>query len=61
LSIPTFGTGAFLEFPSIQQNGGCVVIGDIAPQAKLARHWVPPLGAVAGFLLGVTSYMMTGG
>jgi ZIP family zinc transporter len=25
----------------------------IAPQAKLKRHWAPPLGALAGFLLGV--------
>lgn len=26
---------------------------DIAPQAILRRHWAPPLGAVAGFLLGI--------
>lgn len=26
---------------------------DLAPQAKLDRHWAPPLGAVAGFLLGL--------
>jgi ZIP family zinc transporter len=26
---------------------------DIAPQAVLRRHWAPPLGAVAGFLLGI--------
>lgn len=25
----------------------------IAPQARLEKHWAPPLGAVAGFLLGL--------
>ena len=30
-----------------------LIFQDIAPQAKLQRHWAPPLGAVAGFLLGV--------
>lgn len=30
-----------------------LVFQDIAPQAKLQRHWAPPLGAVAGFLLGL--------
>ena len=33
---------------------------DIAPQAKLARHWAPPLGAVAGFVLGVMAKVLTG-
>ncbi len=31
---------------------------DIAPQARLQRHWGPPLGAVAGFLLGVLGEML---
>ncbi len=30
---------------------------DIAPQAVLERHWVPPLGAVAGFMLGLAGYL----
>lgn len=30
-----------------------VIFQDIAPQARLKKHWAPPLGAVAGFLLGV--------
>ena len=30
-----------------------IIFQDIAPQAKLKRHWAPPLGALAGFLLGV--------
>jgi ZIP family zinc transporter len=31
---------------------------DIAPQAALERHWGPPLGAVAGFALGLAGHMM---
>ncbi|WP_026986841.1 ZIP family metal transporter [Fodinicurvata fenggangensis] len=31
---------------------------DIAPQAHLERHWAPPLGAVAGFLLGLWGHML---
>ncbi|PSF09707.1 divalent cation transporter [Marinobacter fuscus] len=30
-----------------------IIFQDIAPQARLDRHWAPPLGALAGFLLGV--------
>ncbi|MDV2081148.1 ZIP family metal transporter [Marinobacter xestospongiae] len=30
-----------------------IIFQDIAPQASLKRHWAPPLGALAGFLLGV--------
>jgi len=33
---------------------------DIAPQAKLERAWAPPLGAVVGFLIGLTGYMLIG-
>ena len=29
---------------------------DIAPQARLERHWGPPLGAVAGFMLGLLGH-----
>ncbi|TVZ41567.1 ZIP family zinc transporter [Alteromonadaceae bacterium 2753L.S.0a.02] len=29
------------------------VFQDIAPQVPLKNHWAPPLGAVAGFVLGV--------
>ena len=36
-----------------------LIFQDIAPQAKLKKHWFPALGAVAGFLLGVIGYMMT--
>ena len=31
---------------------------DIAPQAKLERHWAPPLGAVLGFALALLAKML---
>jgi len=34
-----------------------LIFEDIAPQAKLKHHWAPPLGAVAGFLLGIIGEM----
>lgn len=37
-----------------------LIFQDIAPQAKLERHWAPALGAVAGFLLGVVGKMIVG-
>lgn len=35
-----------------------ITFQDIAPQARLERHWSPPLGAVAGFLLGLLGHML---
>lgn len=37
-----------------------IVFEDIAPQSRLKNHWAPPLGAVAGFLLGVLGHMAVG-
>lgn len=37
-----------------------LVFQDIAPQARLEKHWAPSLGAVAGFLLGVLGHMAAG-
>lgn len=37
-----------------------LIFQDIAPQVKLERHWSPPLGAIAGFLLGVVGSMAIG-
>ena len=34
---------------------------DIAPEARLDRHWAPPLGAVGGFLLGMAGHGLVGG
>lgn len=31
---------------------------DIAPQSRLERHWGPPLGAVAGFMLGLLGHAL---
>lgn len=41
-------------------SGGILylVFQDIAPQAKLSRHWGPPLGAVVGFALGLVGTML---
>lgn len=33
---------------------------DIAPQAHLERNWGPPLGAVAGFMLGLLGHALVG-
>jgi ZIP family zinc transporter len=33
------------------------VFQDIAPQAKLERHWIPAMGATLGFLLGLLGHM----
>jgi ZIP family zinc transporter len=43
-------------------SGGILylVFQDIAPQARLERHWAPPLGAVAGFLMGMVGHGLTG-
>lgn len=37
-----------------------LIFQDIAPQAKLKKHWAPPLSAVAGFLFGVIGKVMIG-
>lgn len=36
------------------------VFQDLAPQIPLKQHWVPPLGAVLGFLVGILGLMVTG-
>jgi len=59
LSHHPFAVSAVMLFAA----GGIlyIVFEDIAPQAKLERHWAPPLGAVAGFLLGVIVEMFVRG
>lgn len=37
-----------------------LIFEDIAPQAPLAAHWGPPLGAVAGFALGLAGHLWLG-
>ena len=38
-----------------------LIFQDIAPQARLAMHWGPPLGAVFGFALGLLGTMLVQG
>jgi len=47
---------------SIFASGGIlyIVFGDVAPQAKLEKAWLPPLGAVLGFLLGLVGQILLG-
>lgn len=44
-------------------SGGILylVFQDIAPQSRLQRHWLPPMGAVLGFLLGLTGHVLAEG
>jgi len=37
-----------------------LVFQDIAPQAKMRRHWTPPLGAVLGFVIGMIGKQLIG-
>lgn len=43
--------------------GGIVYLlfQDVAPNVRLEQHWGPPLGAVAGYLIGFAGYLMAGG
>lgn len=51
-------TAAIMVFAS----GGIVylIFQDIAPQSKMRRHWLPPLGAVMGFAVGILGKMLIG-
>ncbi|MDF2374791.1 MAG: hypothetical protein P1U81_01030 [Verrucomicrobiales bacterium] len=66
---PVCGLGGYFflaDFPTaisglmLFSAGGILylIFQDIAPQAKLERHWSPPLGAVAGFLLGLIAHLV---
>jgi ZIP family zinc transporter len=49
--------GAIMLFAS----GGILysVFQDIAPQVTLRKHWLPPMGAVFGFVAGIAGFMLT--
>jgi len=34
------------------------VFQDIAPQIRMDNHWLPPLGGILGFLVGIVGYML---
>jgi ZIP family zinc transporter len=37
-----------------------LIFQDIAPQARMKRHWAPPLGATLGFILGMIGEKVLG-
>lgn len=37
-----------------------IIFQNIAPQSKLENHWASPLGAAAGFLLGILGHISVG-
>ena len=43
-------------------SGGILylIFQDIAPQARLERHWAPTLGAVLGFCFAMLAEMFVG-
>jgi ZIP family zinc transporter len=51
-----------LDFIMLFASGGILylVFQDIAPQAKLKKHWLPSMGAVLGFLFGVLGQLAVG-
>ncbi|MHA7880861.1 MAG: ZIP family metal transporter [Saccharospirillum sp.] len=64
----TIGYFVLADYPQIVSGimlfaaGGIlyIIFQDIAPQSRLKNHWAPPLGAVAGFLLGVLGHIAVG-
>ncbi|BFT29067.1 divalent cation transporter [Alteromonas sp. D210916BOD_24] len=36
------------------------VFQDIAPQIRMENHWLPPLGGIIGFLVGLVGFMLHG-
>lgn len=67
---PIAGTSGYIwlvDYPNIISAimlfsaGGILysVFQDIAPQVPLDKHWLPAIGAVFGFMLGMVGYMLT--
>lgn len=57
------GNGPALGALMLFAAGGILYLTfqDVAPQAVLDKAWAPPLGAVAGFTLGLAGHLATGG
>lgn len=49
--LMTFGPGGILY----------LVFNDVAPQVPLKNYFLPPMGALLGFLIGMIGYKLTGG
>lgn len=49
-------SGAIMLFAA----GGILyaVFQDIAPQIRMNKHWLPPMGGILGFLIGVVGHML---
>nr|WP_242521574.1 divalent cation transporter [Motiliproteus sp. SC1-56] len=54
---------ALLGFVMLFASGGILylIFQDIAPQARLKKHWAPPLGAVVGFCIALFGHLIQGG
>jgi ZIP family zinc transporter len=37
-----------------------LVFEDISPKVAMKKHFLPPLGAVAGFMVGLAGYLIVG-
>ncbi len=55
------GEAAILGVLMLASSGGILYLTfqDIAPQAKLEKHWAPSVGAVLGFAVGLAGHMFT--
>jgi ZIP family zinc transporter len=71
LSGPLFlllGTEVFVDWPMALGMimtfcaGGILylVFEDIAPRVAMKKHWLPPLGAVGGFMVGLAGFLFVG-
>lgn len=49
-SIMSFAAGGILY----------LIFQDIAPQAKMRKHWIPPMGAIFGFVIGMVGKQVLG-
>jgi ZIP family zinc transporter len=49
--LMTFGAGGILY----------LVFNDVAPQVPLKNYFLPPMGALLGFVIGMIGYKLTGG
>ncbi len=54
------GKAVFIDAVMMFASGGILylVFQDIAPQAHLKKSWMPPLGAVCGYALGLLGHMV---
>jgi len=67
---PIAGVAGYLWLGDMQQVIGAIMLfaaggilyaifQDIAPQVKLEKHYIPPMGALLGFVIGMLAFMIT--